>query len=70
MEYNLNLTENEVNKILDVLSDKPAKEVFGLLSKIQSQAISQEKEAQESKVREENMFNLWKEELETQKGNI
>lgn len=64
MDYNLNLNEQEVNQILDVLSDKPAKEVFGLMNKIQVQAINQEKSDYENKVKEENLFNLWKEERE------
>lgn len=37
----LELTQNEVNQILFVLSDKPYKEVFELIGKIQKQGNEQ-----------------------------
>jgi hypothetical protein len=40
-ELNLSLTIEETNLILDTLANKPFKEVFGLISKIQNQAAKQ-----------------------------
>jgi hypothetical protein len=37
----LELTQNEVNQILFALADKPYKEVFGLIEKIQKQGNEQ-----------------------------
>jgi len=37
----LNLTLNEVNQILEALAEKPYREVFQLVTKIQQQAGSQ-----------------------------
>lgn len=37
----LELTQNEVNQILFVLSDRPYKEVFELIGKIQNQGNEQ-----------------------------
>ena len=42
MEYNLNLTEEEVNFILMNLSKQPYEQVFILIEKIRSQAMEQE----------------------------
>ena len=37
----LTLTVDEINQILDALGDRPFKEIFGLIQKIQNQAASQ-----------------------------
>ena len=40
-EIKLELTIEETNLILDALGEKPFKQVFGLIQKIQQQAASQ-----------------------------
>ena len=42
----LELTQNEVNSILLILSKKPYEEVFELISKIREQAIKQVEDVQ------------------------
>lgn len=42
MEYNLNLTENEVNQILLTLSKQPYEQVFMLIDKVRGQAVEQD----------------------------
>ena len=44
MEYNLNLSEQEINKILQILSKEPYIDVFDIINKIQIQANEQLKE--------------------------
>jgi len=43
-EFELKLTENELNYVFSLLSEKPFKEVYSLINKIQNQFIKQQEE--------------------------
>lgn len=49
----LNLSINEVNQILEALGDRPFKEVFHLVNKIQQQAGSQLQQEQQQQSKPE-----------------
>lgn len=67
MEYNLKLNEQDVNKILEVLSKRPYEEVFVIVDKIREQAINQENKVRAELEKEEEEFIKWKEEMKKNK---